>query len=59
MDEDFNVYIPNAFTPNTDGNNDDFMAKGTGIAAIDMWIYDRWGMMIYHSICSKIDKSMK
>jgi gliding motility-associated-like protein len=49
VDEDFNVYIPNAFTPNFDGDNDGFMAKGTGITAFEMLIYDRWGMMIYQT----------
>jgi len=53
MDEDFNVYIPNAFTPNFDGVNDGFIATGTGISAYEMLIYDRWGMQIYH--CNSLE----
>ena len=44
-------YIPNAFTPNGDGVNEGF--KGTGIGIKDntynLWIFDRWGLMIYHA----------
>lgn len=42
-------YIPNAFSPNNDGNNDVFTGKGTNIKEFNMWIFDRWGNLIYHS----------
>lgn len=45
---DFTFYIPNAFSPNEDNINDYFFAKGTGIIEYDLWIFDRWGNMIYH-----------
>lgn len=41
-------YIPNAFTPDNDGKNDYFFGKGVGIIEYDLWIFDRWGNMIYH-----------
>ncbi len=44
---DFVFYVPNAFTPNGDGKNDLFFGTGTGIKDLEMFIYDRWGMMIY------------
>ncbi|NVO03830.1 MAG: gliding motility-associated C-terminal domain-containing protein, partial [Bacteroidetes bacterium] len=44
---DHSFYVPNAFTPNNDGNNDVFMASGNGIRAFEMAIYNRWGEMIY------------
>lgn len=47
VEEDFSVYIPNAFTPDGDGLNDVFTVKGIGIREFEMFIYDRWGNMIY------------
>jgi len=44
---DFRIYIPNAFTPNSDGLNDYFTAKGIGIASFTMMIFDRWGNLLY------------
>ncbi|MES2132685.1 MAG: PKD domain-containing protein [Bacteroidota bacterium] len=47
---EFTFYIPNAFTPaNTDNVNDLFSGKGIGIEKYDMWIFDRWGEMIYYT----------
>jgi gliding motility-associated-like protein len=40
-------YIPNAFTPDGDGINDFFNGKGFNILEYQLWIYDRWGNMIY------------
>lgn len=45
---EFTFYIPNAFTPNGDGVNDYFFGQGIGIAEYDIYIFDRWGNMIYH-----------
>lgn len=45
----FTIYIPNAFTPNGDGLNDVFNAKSNGIQKFEMWIFDRWGMLLYHT----------
>jgi gliding motility-associated-like protein len=44
---EFTFYIPNAFTPNGDGINDDFNGKGIGITKYEMMIFDRWGNMIF------------
>jgi len=41
-------YVPNAFTPNGDGINEGFIGKGIGILSYEMWIFDRWGMQLYH-----------
>jgi gliding motility-associated-like protein len=43
------LYIPNAFTPNEDGNNETFFGHGVGIQEYEMWIYDRWGENIFYS----------
>ncbi len=47
--KDFNVYIPNAFTPNEDGYNDVFIPVGYGISEIRLTIFDRWGEQIFTS----------
>jgi gliding motility-associated-like protein len=46
---EFTFYIPNAFTPNDDGDNDNFTGYGTGMKNFEMWIYDRWGNLVYYS----------
>ncbi|MBK9544080.1 MAG: PKD domain-containing protein [Bacteroidetes bacterium] len=49
VEDVFTIYIPNAFTPNNNGVNDGFVAKGHGILKYEMWIIDRWGLEIFHS----------
>ncbi|MEI7662222.1 MAG: gliding motility-associated C-terminal domain-containing protein [Bacteroidota bacterium] len=46
----FGYYIPNAFSPNNDGLNDEF--KVTGLyknITFSMYVYDRWGTEVFHS----------
>src|SRR6185312_13982023 len=45
----FTIYIPNAFSPNGDGMNDVFTAKGMYICSFQMYIFDRWGMQLYYT----------
>jgi gliding motility-associated-like protein len=49
--EDWAIYVPTAFSPNEDGVNDYFFAKGVGIDEKNykMWIFDRWGNQIYYT----------
>ncbi len=43
-----NIYLPNAFTPNSDGKNDVFMALGTGVNKIKSFkIFNRWGELVF------------
>ncbi len=45
---EFTFFIPNAFTPyRNDGTNDTFFGKGVGIIAYHIWIFDRWGNMVF------------
>ncbi len=45
----FVIYIPNTFTPNSDGLNDGFGAKGEGILQFEMQVFDRWGHVVFES----------
>lgn len=43
------LYIPNSFTPNGDGMNDNFGAFGESITNFNIEIFDRWGMRVFES----------
>ena len=43
----YSVYIPDAFTPNNDGDNDFFLPSVNGSDTYNMKIFDRWGGVIY------------
>lgn len=50
VNKDFDVYIPNVFTPNFDSVNDFFRIKSTNGVEVHvktMQIFDRWGEMLY------------
>lgn len=42
------IFIPNTFTPNGDGENDVFYPRGTGVNIINSFrIYNRWGELLF------------
>jgi gliding motility-associated-like protein len=43
----YTLYIPDAFTPNGDGKDDIFIPSGSNFTNFQMYIFDRWGMLIY------------
>jgi gliding motility-associated-like protein len=43
------IYVPTAFSPNDDSNNDTFLAKGRFIIEYNLVIYDRWGNVIFET----------
>ncbi len=49
VNPNFTFYIPDAFSPNADGINDIFMAKGSYVKNFEMYIFDRWGMKLFYS----------
>ncbi|MCF8257068.1 MAG: PKD domain-containing protein [Flavobacteriales bacterium] len=49
VDPNLTFFIPSSFTPNGDGLNDGFFGTGEGIEDYEMWIYNRWGQLIFYS----------
>jgi gliding motility-associated-like protein len=49
IEPEFTFFIPNAFSPNSDGINDEFYGVGENITKYDIAIYDRWGNLLFHS----------
>ncbi len=47
--KDWDVFIPNAFTPNGDLINEVFIPMGYAISEINLQIFDRWGHQIFKS----------
>jgi gliding motility-associated-like protein len=47
--ESYNLFIPNAFTPDNDGVNDAFFVTGSGFdpSAFQLDIFNRWGDLIF------------
>jgi len=43
------VFVPNAFSPNGDGNDDVFKVYGDNISAVSMKIFNRWGELVFES----------
>jgi len=49
VEDAFTYFLPNAFTPNGDGDNEKFIGIGifSGIKDFEMTIFDRWGNLIF------------
>lgn len=44
-----NIYIPNAFSPNEDGENDIFFVKANCVKKVLFAIYNRWGEKVFET----------
>ena len=49
-----NLYVPNAFSPDNDGFNDEFKVYGNNIEALNLVVYDRWGEIVFQSNSQQI-----
>ncbi|MCX7649612.1 MAG: PKD domain-containing protein, partial [Flavobacteriales bacterium] len=43
------VFVPNTFTPNGDGLNDIWQPVMSYIRHADIWVFDRWGEIVFHT----------
>jgi gliding motility-associated-like protein len=43
------LIIPNVFTPNGDGINDEFKVVGNGLSSYSITIFNRWGTKVFES----------
>ncbi len=43
------IFIPRAFTPNNDSNNDLFIIRGINITELYFVVWDRWGEKVYET----------
>ncbi len=47
--EDPFIYVPNAFSPNNDGNNDVLYVRGNYIENMIFRVFNRWGELVFES----------
>jgi len=43
------ISVPNVFTPNGDGYNDDFGVEGNNITKLEIQIFNRWGQIVFET----------
>jgi gliding motility-associated-like protein len=49
LDCGYHAYVPNAFTPNGDQENDILYLRGYGISEFTLTIYNRWGNKVFET----------
>jgi gliding motility-associated-like protein len=49
INHEMKIFLPDAFTPDGDGNNDIFFAKGNHVQDFKMTIFNRWGEVVFYS----------
>ena len=47
--EELYIYIPNTFTPDDDEHNCYFYGSFIGLKSLEIWIYNRWGELIFEA----------
>ena len=45
---DAEIQVPNVFTPNGDGNNDEFRVAYRSLLDFQCWVYNRWGRQVFY-----------
>jgi gliding motility-associated-like protein len=49
IEPNFLFYIPSAFSPNGDGDNETFTGKGIFVKEFEMMIFNRWGELVFYT----------
>ncbi len=49
VESEFEIFVPDIFSPNGDGQNDVLYVRGLGINDMSFKIYDRWGEKVFES----------
>ena len=49
VDENYVLFIPSAFSPNNDGENDILFVRGRGIKEMNIVIFNGWGEKVFES----------
>ncbi len=44
------VYLPTAFTPNRDGENDNYYIGAWNVSELQLQIFNRWGQLVYETL---------
>ncbi|MCC6725143.1 MAG: gliding motility-associated C-terminal domain-containing protein [Saprospiraceae bacterium] len=44
-----NLFLPNAFTPNGDGENDELWLRSNIVVEMELAIYNRWGQRVFYT----------
>lgn len=48
------IYVPNAFTPDGDGNNDKVFVRGNNLREMKLSIFHRWGEKVFETTDQKV-----
>ncbi|MCC7301412.1 MAG: gliding motility-associated C-terminal domain-containing protein [Bacteroidia bacterium] len=54
IEVDTMLLIPNVFTPNGDGQNDEFYIPNSGMENFHIQIYNRWGTLLFETTADEI-----
>lgn len=49
IEEEYYIFVPNAFTPDGGRFNETFSASTVGVQRLSVTIYDRWGELVFRS----------
>ncbi|MFN2457412.1 MAG: PKD domain-containing protein [Chitinophagaceae bacterium] len=59
MCKNSNVFIPNTFSPNADGNNDIFYVRGQGLERVKSFrVFNRWGEVVFEKTNFRVNDAI-